>query len=411
MMDQLRVRVYNVRFGDAILVTIPDKGADGEIFRRNILFDVGNSLTKEGGCDAVFQPVIENILEELGGRPLDLYIMTHEHMDHIQGLPYAECYLYTSSDTDLKDKLKTQYAWLTASAENDYYKNHPDAEKAKLAFVNDYNNIASFIRTSDYLKSVDKNYQPILETILNINNPRSSKENVEYLQNLAQNTFYVHSETKLDGKHPFQEAQFEIWAPEEDTSIYYGRYRLPSLGLTWSEENMGAPALIDYYPPSGVDANVFYDLIDIRRQFVECLLSIDKAENNTSVVCCIEWRGWRLLFTGDAEVKSWKIMRDRERLKEVDFLKVSHHGSHNGTPDEDILDVILKKRDVKGKQRRAVVSTWHNTYSGVPDEDTLKRLYDPKISGLQTRCDSLIRVDESLGDELYVDLFFPGEAG
>ena len=79
--------------------------------------------------------------------------------------------------------------------------------------------------------------------------------------------------------------------------------------------------LRDYEPPAGVDAGVFYDLIESRRQFAECLLSIDKAKNNTSIVCSIEWRGWRLLFTGDAEIKSWKIMRDKRQLKKGGFSK------------------------------------------------------------------------------------------
>ena len=119
-------------------------------------------------------------------------------------------------------------------------------------------------------------------------------------------------------------------------------------------------------------------------------------------------RGWRLLFTGDAELKSWKIMRDRNQLGEVDFLKVSHHGSHNGTPGEEILNMLLPKRAEKDKERRAVVSTWPDTYSGVPDAETLKRLYDPAAAGLQPRCDSLVMVDEHLAGELYVDLFFEG---
>ena len=45
-MDELRVRVYNVRFGDAILVTVPEAVAGGGTEIRHILFDVGNALLK-----------------------------------------------------------------------------------------------------------------------------------------------------------------------------------------------------------------------------------------------------------------------------------------------------------------------------------------------------------------------------
>lgn len=407
-MAEMRVRVYNVRFGDAILLTIPDKSADGKTHSRHILFDVGNSLTKEGGGDEVFKPIVEDILKELDGKPLDLYIMTHEHMDHIQGLPYAERYLYTEEEYQLKDLLKTQHAWLTASADADYYKTHKKAKEAKLCLENDYLEIKNYIHSAAYMEDVEPRELAYMENILSINNPRSSKENVGYLRRLAQHTHYVYKDIDLTGKHPFHETKFEIWAPEEDTSAYYGRYYSPTLGMADDEKGGIKTILRDYIPPAGVDAGAFFNLIDSRRQFAESLLAIDKAKNNTSVVCYIEWRGWRLLFTGDAEIKSWKIMRDKKKLKEVDFLKISHHGSHNGTPGEDILDKILPRREKKEKERIAVVSTWHDTYSGVPDPATLKRLYDPDLEDLQPRVDRLEMVSDVIRDKLYVDFFFPG---
>lgn len=407
-MDTLRVRVYNVRFGDGILLTIPDRDKKGKITERHILIDVGNALNKDGGADSVFKPVVADIVKELDGRPLDLYIMTHEHMDHIQGLPYAERYFYTESESQLKDLLNTQYAWLTASAAENYRDTHPKAQKAELNFERDYNAINSFIHSPTYMQGISSEQLPYLETLLAINNPRSSQDNVDYLRKLARHTYYVHRGVKLGRKHPFKETKFEIWAPEEDSSVYYGNYQSPALGMAAEEAGAEKAAWQDCCPPAGVDASAFYNLIEARRQCAESLLAIDKAENNTSVVCCIEWRGWQLLFTGDAEIKSWKIMKDKDQLHAVEFLKVSHHGSHNGTPGESILDAILPKRADKGKERRAAVSTWRGTYSGVPDAATLKRLYDPAVAGLQPRCDQLTMVNESISQQLYEDFFFEG---
>src|SRR5687768_11266938 len=94
-MDALRVRAYNVRFGDAILVTVPDRDpATGTVTKRHILIDVGNVLSGEGGEDVVFKPAVDDIIAELGGKPLDLYVMTHEHLDHIQGLYYVASKTY-----------------------------------------------------------------------------------------------------------------------------------------------------------------------------------------------------------------------------------------------------------------------------------------------------------------------------
>src|SRR5262249_31118565 len=125
--DVLRVRMYNVLFGDAILVSVPERDAAGGTVTRHILIDVGN-VTGKGGDDDVFDPVIQDVLTVLDGQPLDLYVMTHEHMDHVQGLLYAA----DRMQLDVKKKLNVQYAWLTASAEPDYYKTHPEAKKRRL---------------------------------------------------------------------------------------------------------------------------------------------------------------------------------------------------------------------------------------------------------------------------------------
>ena len=111
-------------------------------------------------------------------------------------------------------------------------------------------------------------------------------------------------------------------------------------------------------PPPGVDAQAFYDLVEARKRgWADNLLAINKAANNTSVVFCLEWRGWKLLFPGDAELRSWQIMNREKVLKPVDFLKVGHHGSHNATPPEELLEKILPQPNPAGRPRSAAVST------------------------------------------------------
>ena len=203
MSDKLRVRLYNIRFGDAVLVTVPDNGTT-----RHILIDVGNVLVGEGGLDAVFKPVIEDIKAELGGKPLDLYVMTHEHMDHIQGLPFAK------EKANLE--LDVAFAWLTASAAEDYYDEdkHPDARKKNLEAL------AMFDQIETYLEAAP---DPALKGLLLNNNPRSTGDCVAYLRGLAgaDKTAYVHREADIEGTHPFEEAKLAIWGPEEDTADYY----------------------------------------------------------------------------------------------------------------------------------------------------------------------------------------------
>lgn len=390
-MDKLRVRVYNVRFGDAVLLSIPDRAEDDHTETRHVLIDVGNVLSGEGGEDAVFRPVVENVLQELDGRPLDLYVMTHEHMDHVQGLLYAEEKLFL--DESLQQKLQVRHAWLPASAGPGYYDTHENARKKLAEARHAYETIQQF------LAAAPQEETSWLQALMLNNNPRATADCVDYIRNLAQHTWYVHRGVDLEAKHPFKEAQFEIWAPEEDTSVYYGRFQPVALGVTPGRGSRGKPTMTAVKPPPGVDAGAFYDLVSMRRRgFGDNMLAIDRAANNTSVVFCLAWRGWRLLFPGDAEIRSWKTMNKHDRLQPVHLLKVSHHGSHNGTPSGELLETILPQEPQDDRNRCGVVSAYPGTYNNVPDEETLVEL--------QQRCE-LLRI-EGLPDGQYIDIEFEG---
>ena len=132
--------------------------------------------------------------------------------------------------------------------------------------------------------------------------------------------------------------------------------------------------------------------------YFENLLTIDKAANETSVVVCMEWRGWRFLFTGDAEERSWATMHREGALKPVHFLKISHHGSHNGTPHDELLDEFLPVDDPEAYLRHAVVSTCAGSYNGVP--------HSPTSDKIAERC--TVHSTEGLEPGSYFDLEFWG---
>jgi phosphoribosyl 1,2-cyclic phosphodiesterase len=78
-----------------------------------VLIDVGNVLGRSDKNARVFRSVFADINRRLDGRPVDLYVMTHEHMDHVHGLLRAQREGYQLPSID--------YAWLTASADPTYY--------------------------------------------------------------------------------------------------------------------------------------------------------------------------------------------------------------------------------------------------------------------------------------------------
>ena len=422
-MDTLRVRMYNVRFGDAILISIPD--AENGVPRvRHILVDVGNALNKEGGKDFVFKPVIEHIRSTIDDAPIDLYIMTHEHLDHIQGLLYGE-------EKEGLSPLPVRSSWLPASSEPGYYErdwptvdddgNPMSTPKTHLAALE-----ASYWDIQHYAEARRKAgdaLPPRAQAMLLNNNPRESGDCVEYLRGLAEEVpSYIHRQSRavdLSELHPFEVASLEVWAPEENSAVYYGHFRPMALGVAEAAEG-GAEGsspsrLVLPKPPAGVDAGAFYRLVDARSGgWVDNLLAIDQARNNSGIVFCLQWQGWRLLFTGDAEVRSWKEMNKRDLLSPVHFLKISHHASHNGTPTDELLEKIFPADPPDARQRVAVASTYPDTYSGIPDLATLERLEE---RGVQTYAvfeelgDEASSGDEEVGDGEpaigYVDFSFP----
>jgi len=362
-MSQLTVTAYNVRFGDAFLLTVPDL-ANGKEVTRHILIDLGSVI---GGRDdeVIYRQIASDILRRLNGHPVDLYVMTHEHMDHVAGLSYLD---------RLGLPIPIDYAWLTASSAQGYYDRFPEAKKRLALYESDYKRVR--------LAATGENQgTQLLLPLLEINNRGSTEACVGYIKNAARTTSYVYRgfEPIAGHNHPFVETKLAIWGPEEDTAVYYGRYK--PLTMTAVANATGRPLQTE--PPPGVEPSGFAALMEYLASGVgDSMLAIDRAANNTSIVLAVEWRGWRLLFPGDADLKSWAVMGNRGVLQPVHFLKAGHHLSRNGTPREDLLERILPSARPDQRPRYCLVSTWPRNllaseravYQGVPDEMTRERI-------------------------------------
>ncbi len=180
---------------------------------RTILFDFGNALSEEGGVDAVFEPVIDDLKTTLGGKKLDLFVMTHEHLDHVQGFFYAK--------EKLKKSIKARQVWLTGSADPTYYDDHPDAKKELKAAYAAYR--AAKVRLNA-LPEVS-----FFTSVLMANNDvRTTKKCIDYLRTglaTPQNVHYVDRTTDLSQIQPANSATLTLWAPEENTAEYYGKFK------------------------------------------------------------------------------------------------------------------------------------------------------------------------------------------
>jgi hypothetical protein len=372
---------------------VPEASDNGAEVTRHLLIDVGNLLAGEGNDDAVFTGVVQDIAQRSGGT-VDLYVMTHEHLDHVQGLLAAK-----RAGVDLA----ARHAWLTGSARPGYYTTHDKAEQKKRALDAALEDAHRLVQAAPdpWLEMMIRNNSDLLPT-----GARGLKTSdyVDHLRTIAppDQTHYVDVDTDIEGKHPFEEATLRVLAPEEDTSTYYPSSNGPTLtaapaaGQPAPEVERVTPALA--VPPIGVEPGAFFDLQASRRNGTRRrIMEIDKANNNTSIVIQLEWRGWRLLFTGDAEIDSWEKMHDRG-LGPVHFIKISHHGSHNGTFD-DRFEEIMPMQSPDGRNRHALVSTHDGDWDSVPDADVTLPLYSARCTLHDTR--SIPR-----GDSL--EISFPG---
>jgi beta-lactamase superfamily II metal-dependent hydrolase len=372
----LVVRAYNVGFGDAIHVEVPDRDKSGKEVVRHLVVDIGNVLSGRGSDDAVFLPVVKDIAERTRGRA-DLYVLSHEHLDHAQGLLFA---------SKKGVELAAEHVWLPASAAPDYYERHHAARLQRLAALEQLENIRGVLAVSPDLATAQMRH------LLANNNAGSTRDCVDHLRGVAaKGPTYVWRGRRLRRgvDHPFQEARLELWAPEEDTSVYYGRMQ----PLT--------PALARQRPktPAGVDGRAFGRLVRSWTEGVgDNILAIDKAANNSSVVFTLTWRGWRLLFPGDAELRSWQTMDLHQVIQPIDFLKVGHHGSHNATPPDEILDRLLSGQP-RQRRRVAVMSTQDEVYNAVPHPPTLDRI--------RARVDELLTTQDVAPGKA-VEVRFPG---
>lgn len=376
MPAKVQIRAYNVEFGDCVLLSVDDAGT-----RRHVLFDFGNVAGK-GGPNVMFGPVAQDIQKTTQGT-LDLVVMTHEHLDHMEGFYHQR---------KIFDHMTIRRVWMSVPSAPDYYEKHPKSKKAFAA--------AQRLLTLCQGHFEARGVAPQLLALLQ--NNLSNKDRVDYLRRLPvkKRTHYLCRGMSTQGKHDFQAVQFRILAPEREMSLYYGDALRLAEGIIALRRRVASTAR-RFAPPAHISTTEFERLrASLQAGDIEAVHQIDKAENNTSLVLLVEVAGKRLLFAGDAEEKSWQQMHKHKLLKPVDFLKVSHHGSWNGTPDvnsKNVVEILFPKNS--GKRGIALVSTKSHVYgtaNPVPDEATLQLL--------GKRCSQVYSTEKDAKGKLYLDI-------
>jgi hypothetical protein len=391
---RVTIRAYNVRFGDCILLSIDDGTAE-----RHALIDFGNApsgVKRSGGKNDVFGPIAANIKTRTKG-VLDLVVMTHEHLDHMEGF-YDQRNVFNT--------MTVRQVWMSLMSKPGYYeeftkaKPQKDAVAALAQLIDRWQDGNRFRLVPDAVQTVVAN-----NNMLDLSNV----ERVDYLRRLAKSTKYFSRGRKTGvNQHGLGTGvKMEVLAPESDASVYYGKLpshafglgeRLSHAALTMRAPNRRHPSL---KRPPHMAADEFDRLKDeIAEIDMSSVFAIDKAANNTSLVLRVTVDGKVLLFGGDAEEESWAQMVKNKAIAPVDFLKIAHHGSINGMPFSgtgSVLDALIKT----GKKTTALVSTCRGVYG--ESKDTEIPSHD-LLDALKSRCKRVVITEDAAAPGDYVDV-------
>lgn len=116
-------------------------------------------------------------------------------------------------------------------------------------------------------------------------------------------------------------------------------------------------------------------------------LSLPEEENDSSLVMLFSCGSFRGLFTGDIGSGTERriLQRYGELIRDLDFLKVAHHGSRNSSC-EDFLQTV--------SPTAAVISCGRNNRYGHPHEETLTRLSSAGSLVLRTDENGAVRISK-----------------
>jgi beta-lactamase superfamily II metal-dependent hydrolase len=382
---QIKIRMYNVGFGDSFLLRVPTD--DGE---RRILVDCGYHSQGKGKFSD--QDLVKQIKADLDGEPLHVVVATHRHQDHISGF----------GEKDLWADVGVEEVWPPFTANPESVREEP-ALRMWNAFMDDAHSLwdtAGNLTPAaiSALGARDPDEQEAAEFML-----WNARANAPAIENL------LHDLKRKDGRQakrrflPEDKGRYpsqlvtpalpgittHVLGPPTDPQFRKQR-KVPS---SWgfgdeAPRTAGGPGG-EIAPPFSVEWRIPANRLPPRRSFQDTTLqsirlfnddllyaakALDGFLNGESLVLVLEVGSARLLLPGDAEVGAWTtIMNNADALElaaSATFLKVGHHGSHNATPITFIDKHLPKKTP-------AMISTKEGPgryRSGIPLETLLEKM-------------------------------------
>ena len=413
---RVRVRMYQVGFGDCFLVSVeydaplPD-GRD----ERHILIDFGTSHSPREGMARGRMGDVAALIEEHTGGELDVLVVTHRHRDHLRGFEVdAGAAIMKRLAPKLVVRSWTEDPELPATADGPAVASNEAAgvSRASARYAALLSQAQEEVARLATLVGLDAEVRAAAEDQL------KNAEAVALLNELSRDGRgrYLHAgmDSGIDDVVPGLTAT--VLGPptvDQDPRVAQQREEDPEYWLTAlgaSLRLVGSAAETDARAPMTHGPGPVRWLIDRlanqrSRSAARLVRDLDEALNNTSVILLLKVGGVSLLLSGDAQIENWRHTLDqlsddadlRDRLAKIDLYKVGHHGSRNATPRS--LHALWKARAADLPRLSAVMSTRQDVHgkndNAVPQEHL--------VAALREVAD-LYSTDDLDGGEEYLEL-------